>query len=250
MPSTTLNGHIALVTGAARGIGAAIAHRLAADGASVIVNYSTSAKPAEETVDAIKKAGGKAIAIQANVSDEASVSKLFDAAEKAFGPVTTLVNNAGVYGECIVERDNTANFEKIFHANVLGPLLTTAEFARRFKAKSGRIVNISSGAARAALIGGGVYCASKAAVEGLTRVHALELGPKGITVNAIAPGVTETEMLKNGLPEEVKEHMIGNTTLGRLGQPSDIADAVAFICSDDARWVTGQYLDVSGGLRV
>lgn len=250
MADKRLNGHVALVTGAARGIGAAIAHRLASDGASVIVNYSTSAKPAEETVAAIMKAGGKAIAIQANVSDEAAVAKLFDAAEKAFSSVTTLVNNAGVYEERVVEKEDTAHFDKIFHANVLGPLLTTAEFARRFKGKAGRVVNISSGGARSALNGGGVYCASKAAVEGLTRVHALELGPKGITVNSIAPGVTETEMMKHGLPEEVKKHMIGNTILGRLGQPADIADAVAFVCSDDARWVTGQFLDVSGGLRV
>lgn len=250
MAEKRLDQRVAIVTGAARGIGAAIARRLAADGASVIVNYSTSAKAAEDTVDAIRQKGGKALAIAANVSDAAAVTKLFDATEKAFGPVTALINNAGVYEERMLEDEDTAHFEKLFHANVLGPLLTTAEFARRFKGKAGRVVNISSGGARSALKGGGVYCATKAALEGLTRVHALELGSRGITVNAIAPGVTETEMLKHGLPEEIKKHMIGNTILGRLGQPDDIADAVAFVCSDDARWITGQFLDVSGGLRV
>jgi 3-oxoacyl-[acyl-carrier protein] reductase len=245
-----LDGQVAIVTGAARGIGSAIATRLAADGARVVINYSTSAKPAEQTVEAITKAGGKAVAIQADVSDAGAIGKLFDAAEKAFGPVTILVNNAGVYEERLLEKADQAHFDKLFHANVLGPLLATAEFARRFKGKAGRVVNISSGGARGALPGAGVYCASKAAVEGLTRVHALELGSKGITVNSVAPGVTETEMLKQGLPEEIKKHMIGNTILGRLGQPDDIADVVAFFCSHDARWITGQFIDASGGLRV
>ena len=244
-----LAGQTALVTGAARGIGAAIAKRLAADGAAVVVNYSTSAKPAEETVAAIAAAGGKAVAVQADVSDPSAVAKLFDAAEKAFGPVTVLVNNAGVYDLKMVEQADKAHFEKIFHTNVLSVVLATAEFARRFKGKSGRVVNISSGAARGAMPGAAVYAASKAAMEGLTRGHSLELGPKGVTVNAVAPGVTETEMLKAGMPEEAKRHMIGNTALGRLGQPDDIAGAVAFLCGDDGRWVTGQFLDANGGLR-
>lgn len=250
MPRPALHGSTALVTGAARGIGSAIAKRLAADGLSVVVNYASSAKPAEETVAAITKAGGKAVAIQADVSDAAGVAKLFDAAEKAFGPAAVLVNNAGVYDTRPLEQCDRQHYERVFTANVLGTLLTTAEFARRFKGEAGRVVNISSGAARGALPGGGVYCASKAAVEALVRVHALELGARHITVNAVAPGTTETEMLKAGLPEDVKKFMISSTTLGRLGTPEDIADVVAFVCSDNARWITGQYIDASGGLRV
>ena len=244
-----LNGQVAIVTGAARGIGSAIAMRLAAEGARVVVNYSASAKLAQTTVVSINKAGGQAVAVQGDVTDPDAIAKLFDAAEKSFGTVTILVNNAGIYEERLVEREDKAHFDRLFHTNVLGPLLATAEFARRFKASAGRVVNISSVGARTALAGAGVYCASKAALEGLTRAHALELGPKGITVNSIAPGVTETEMLKNGMPEEVKKRMIGNTILGRLGQPADIADAVAFFCTEDARWITGQFLEVSGGLR-
>ncbi len=250
MPSSKLANQVAIVTGSARGIGSAIAHRLAADGAKVVVSYASSAGPAQETVASITKAGGVAIASQGDLSDPGAVKSLFDNAEKAFGPVTILVNNAGVYETKPVDGADKAHFEKVFHANVLSVVLTVAEFARRFKGKSGRVVNISSGGARSSLPGGSVYCASKAAVEGLTRGQALELGSKGITVNAIAPGTTETEMLKAGLPEDVKKHMISMTTLGRLGKPEDIADAVAFVCSDDARWITGTYIDVSGGLRI
>ena len=245
-----LDGRVAIVTGAARGIGAAIAKRLAADGARVVVDYSTSAKPAEETVAAIAGAGGQAVAVQGDVSDPAAVTGLFDAAERRFGPVAILVNNAGVYENRPVERADAAHFEKVFRANVLGTLLATAEFARRFRGGPGRVVNISSGAARSALPGGAVYCASKAAVEGLTRGHAVDLGARGITVNAVAPGTTDTEMFRAGLPEEMKERMIASTALGRLGTPEDIADVVAFVCSDDARWITGQFLDANGGLRI
>jgi 3-oxoacyl-[acyl-carrier protein] reductase len=245
-----LDGNVAIVTGAARGIGAATARRLAADGASVVVNYSTSAKPAEETVSAITKAGGRAIAVQGDVSDPAAVTGLFDAAEKHFGPVEILVNNAGVYEPRPVEQADVAHFDKVFRTNVLGTLLATAEFARRVGKTGGRVVNISSGAARGALPGGAVYCASKAAMEGLTRGHAVDLGAKGVTVNAVAPGTTDTEMLRAGLPEGVKKQMIANTTLGRLGTPEDIADVVAYFCSDDARWITGQFLDTNGGLHI
>jgi 3-oxoacyl-[acyl-carrier protein] reductase len=246
---TALNSQVAIVTGAARGIGSAIAIRLAADGARVVVNYSTSAESAEKTVESIKESGGNAVAVQADVSDAGAVAKLFDAAHQSFGTVTILVNNAGIYQERLVEKEDKTHFDQLFHANVLGPLLATAEFARRFQGTAGRVVNISSVGARSAVVGAAVYCATKAAMEGLTRGHALELGPKGITVNSIAPGVTETEMLKNGMSEEIKKRMIDNTILGRLGQPADIADAVAFFCTDDARWITGQFLEVSGGLR-
>jgi len=244
-----LNGKVAVVTGAARGIGAAIARKLAAEGVKVVLNYSTSAGPAEETVAAIREAGGHAVAEQGDVSDPAVVARIFDAAEKEFGPVEILVNNAGAYEIRPVEQADVAHFDKIFRTNVLGSLLATAEFARRIGKNGGRVVNISSGGARSALPGGSVYCASKAAVEGLTRGHAVDLGAKGITVNAVAPGTTDTEMLRSGLPEGVKEQMIANTTLGRLGTPEDIADVVAFVCSDDARWITGQFIDANGGLH-
>ena len=216
----------------------------------MLVNYSTSARPAEETVEAIQALGGHAVAAQGDVSDPAAVARLFDEAEAKLGPVVLLVNNAGVYDMRPLDQEDRAHFEKIFHANVLGTLLTTAEFARRFRGEGGRVVNVSSGGARGALPGGAVYCASKAAVEGLTRGHAVDLGPKGVTVNAVAPGTTDTEMLREGLPDEVKKQMIASTTLGRLGTPEDIADVIAFLCTDDARWITGQFLDANGGLRV
>ncbi|MBY0261303.1 MAG: glucose 1-dehydrogenase [Phycisphaerales bacterium] len=250
MPHTSLANQTAIVTGSARGIGAAIATRLAADGAKVVVNFSTSAKPAGDTVSAITKAGGKAVAVQADISDAAGVTKLFDAAEKAFGPVSILVNNAAAYEMRPLEKCDHDHFEKTMHTNVLGTLLVTAEFSRRFKADAGRVVNISSGAARAAIPECGVYCASKAAVEALARVHALELAKRHITVNCVAPGTTETEMLKGGLNDDMRKFMIDHTTLGRLGQPDDIADVVAFLCSNDARWITGQFIDASGGLRI
>lgn len=249
MVQTRLTGKVAVVTGAARGIGAATAKRLAADGAKVVVNYGTSAKAAEKTVAEITAAGGKAIMFQGDASDPAAVAKLFDAAEQTFGPVSILVNNAGVHELRLVENADTTHFEKVFRANVLTTLLATAEFARRIGTNGGRVVNISSGGARAAVPGAGVYCASKAAVEGLTRAHALELGAKHVTVNAVAPGATATDMLQL-LPEDVKKQMIASTTLGRLGTPEDIADVVAFLCSDDARWITGQFLDTNGGMRV
>lgn len=249
MAEKRLAGRVALVTGASRGIGAAIARRLAADGAKVVVNYSKSAGPAEEVVRQIRQAGGEATAVRADVSDPAQVKPLFDAARKAYGKVDILVNNAGVYASWPVEQADPARYDELFNLNVRGPLLATAEFARRVGPDGGRVINISSGAARGAIPGAAAYSATKAALEALTRGHAAELGPKKVTVNAVAPGTTDTEMLRAGLPEEVRQHMIRNTALGRLGTPEDIADVVAFLASDDARWVTGQFLDANGGLR-
>ena len=244
-----LDGRVAIVTGAARGIGAAIAKRLAADGARVVVDYSTSAKPAEETVAAIAGAGGQAVAVQGDVSDPAAVTGLFDAAERRFGPVAILVNNAGVYENRPVERADAAHFEKVFRATCWGRSSPRPSSPAGSGAAPGAW-STSPPARPAALPGGAVYCASKAAVEGLTRGHAVDLGARGITVNAVAPGTTDTEMFRAGLPEEMKERMIASTALGRLGTPEDIADVVAFVCSDDARWITGQFLDANGGLRI
>lgn len=247
MMDQRLRGHVALVTGAARGIGAAIAHRLAADQASVIVNYSTSAKPAEETVAAINSAGGKAIAIQADVRDPAAVTRMFDSAAKAFGPVTILVNNAGVADMRPLEGFDAAHFEKLFNTNVKAMLLCSQAAARQFGERGGVIVNISSNATRLSLPGAAVYTATKAAVDAITRVLAAELGPRGIRVNAVCPGFTETDLNKD-YDALVKEQILKQTPLGRFGKPEDIADVVAFLCSDDAHWVTKEIVGATGGL--
>jgi 3-oxoacyl-[acyl-carrier protein] reductase len=247
--SKKLEGQVAVVTGASRGIGAAIARRLAADGAKVVVNYSKSAGPAEEVVRQIRHAGGEATAVRADLSDPAQVQPLFDAARETYGRVDILVNNAGVSVTWPVEEASPARYEELFNLNVRGPLLTTAAFARQVGPEGGRVINISSGAARAMIPGFAAYSATKAALEAMTRGHAAELGPKKVTVNAVAPGVTDTEMSRAVLPPEVKQHMIHNTALGRLGTPEDIADVVAFLASDDARWITGQFIDANGGLR-
>jgi 3-oxoacyl-[acyl-carrier protein] reductase len=250
MASARLQGKVALVTGASRGIGAAIAQRLAADGARVVVNYARSAGPAEEVVGRIRKAGGEASAVKADLTDPAQVKPLFDAARKAYGRVDILVNNAGVFDLRPVEQLDAGHYAAIFDLNVRGPLLATAEFARQAGPDGGRVINLSSGVVRAVMPTSSVYTASKAAIEALTRIHAAELGPKKITVNAVAPGTTDTEMLRNGLPDEMRKQMIQNTALGRLGTPEDIADVVAFLASDDGRWVTGHTIDANGGLRL
>jgi 3-oxoacyl-[acyl-carrier protein] reductase len=241
---------VVIVTGAARGIGAATAKRLAQDGWCVVVNYARSPSAAEQTMTEIEAAGGEAMAVQADVGNAADVSRLFEAAERKFGAVSGLVNNAGVNELRMLEQIDAALLDKLFHTNVLGTVLTTAEFARRFQGTSGRVVNISSGAARASVPGGSVYGASKAAVEALTRGHALELGPRGVTVNAVAPGATDTELFRAHLPEETKARLVAITILGRLGQPDDIASVIAFLCSQEGGWMTGQVLDANGGRRM
>lgn len=246
----SLHNKTAIITGAARGIGAATAKQLAADGANVVINYATSEAAARETVAAIEAAGGRAIAAPGDVGRADDITRLFDAAEAAFGPATILVNNAAIYELRNLEQTDEEHFTKLFHANVLGTLLATAEFARRFKGERGRVVNVSSGAARAGIPGASVYAASKGALEALTRVHAAELGPRGVTVNAVAPGATETEMFKQGLPQEAKDRLINATILGRLGQPEDIASVVAFLCSDASGWITGQFIDANGGRKL
>jgi 3-oxoacyl-[acyl-carrier protein] reductase len=243
-----LSGKIAVVTGASRGIGAAIALRLAADGAAVAVNYGKSAQAAEEIVAQIKSKGGTAAAIQADVSDNAQVKKLFETVQKHHGHVDIVVNNAGVWANAPVEQLNADHFYQVFNLNVLGPIQVTAAAVNYFPKTGGKIINITSVAARAALPAGSVYSASKAALDALTLNWAAELGPRNITVNSVSPGVTETEMVAQA-PKEFKDGLKAKTPLGRLGQPQDIADVVAFIASDDARWITGQIIDVSGGLR-
>ncbi len=245
-----LAGKVAVVTGASGGIGAAIAKRLAAAGASTVVNFNGSPEGADKVVAAIKGAGGAAAAVRADVSDPGQVAALFGAAEAAFGRVTLLVNNAAVRGDPAAATDiKLAQYQQVFTVNVQGPVLCIGEFARRAGSGGGRIVNITSGQARTPMPGAGLYAGSKGAMEAITRAFAADLGPHGITVNAVAPGATATETFMAAVPEEKKRQTIEDTALGRLGTPEDIADVVAFLLSDDAHWMTGQVLDANGGLR-
>lgn len=244
-----LEGRVAVVTGGSRGIGAAIARRLAADGAKVVVNYNRNVQEAARVVDQIVVAGGKAVAVQADVADLAQIRHLFSVTMETYGRLDILVNNAGVAAFRPLDAIDAAHFEHLFTVNVRGVLFATQEAARCFGESGGRIVNISSGSAQAAPPGASVYSASKAAVETMTRSHAAELGPRNITVNAIAPGLIRTDMLAEVIPAERQRILIENTPLRRLGAPEEIADVVAFLASDDARFITGQLLGVSGGLR-
>ena len=251
MPQGRLSGKVALVTGASRGIGAVTAARLARDGARVVVNYNRNKEEADAVVQKIRSAGGEATAAKGDVTDPKQVKPLFDAVFAAYGRLDILVNNAGTFDmKPLAEIDGTeGQFEKMFNLNTRATLLASAEAARRFGPDGGRIINMSSVAARSPTPGASVYAASKAAVEALTRCHAHELGPKKVTVNAVAPATTGTEAVKAGVPEEVKRQIVRNTALGRMGTPEDIADVIAFLASDDARWVTGCVVDVNGGFK-
>jgi 3-oxoacyl-[acyl-carrier protein] reductase len=247
MSRKTLEGKVAVVTGGARGIGAAIAERLAADGAAVVVNYARSAKEAEAVAERVRQAGGKATAVRADLSDPAQARGLVEAAFKEHGRLDILVNNAGRADFMPLEAVDGAHVKAQFDLNVNGPLFATQAAAARFT-DGGRVINVSSVVARSSFAGASVYSATKAALNALTRVWAAELGPKGVTVNAVAPGPVETEMLKAALDETTKRGMIARTPLGRLGAPADIADAVAFLASPDARWITGQVVETAGGI--
>jgi 3-oxoacyl-[acyl-carrier protein] reductase len=244
-----LAGKVALVTGASRGIGAAIAKRLAAEGASVVVNYSRSADAADAVVREIEAAGGQAMAAQADVADPAAVRRLFATTLERWGRLDILVNNAGVAEFRPLAAITEAHYARQFDVNVRGVLFATQEAARVMGEAGGRIVNITSGAAKAAPPNTSVYSATKAAVETMTRSHAAELGPRRITVNAVAPGLTVTDMLTQNIPAEAQQAMVKSTALGRLGTPEDIAAVVAFLVSDDGSWVTGQIIGANGGLR-
>ena len=243
-----LVGKVAIITGGSRGIGAAIAKRLAKDGAIVIVNYSRKADAGAQVVAEIEAAGGEAEAIQANIAHSDQALRLVSETLEGYGRLDILVNNAGVAEFLPLENITEAHYSHQFDVNVRGLLFLTQAVAQHL-GTGGRIINITSGAAQTAPPGTSVYSATKAAVEALTKSHAAELGPRGITVNAIAPGLTSTEMLDAVIPEFVQQAMVANTPLRRLGTPEDIADAVAFLASEDARWITGQILGVSGGLR-
>ena len=245
--SNPLQGKVALVTGASRGIGAAIARRLAQDGAKVAVNYSSSKQAAEAVVRDIKEAGGEAVLAPGDVSAKDGPAKIAAAAREAFGRIDILVNNAGVLDVAALADATPERVEKVFAVNVFG-LMEMIRVAAPHLSEGGRVINTSSIGARAAVPGASAYSASKAAVEALTRCLAAELGPRGITVNAVAPGATDTDMLIRD--PKFLEQALSKTPLGRIGQPADVAATVALLASADAGWVTGQVIDASGGLHL
>jgi 3-oxoacyl-[acyl-carrier protein] reductase len=241
------NDKVALVTGAARGIGAAIASRLGADGFAVLVNFAGSAAAAQAMVGAIESAGGRAVAAQADVSDPAAVAGLFEVAEAAFGGVDVLVNNAGVMQLAPIAESDDALFERQVAINLRGTFNTLREAARRLRA-GGRIINLSSSVVGLYQPTYAVYAATKAAVEALTHVLAKELRGRNISVNAIAPGPTATELFLDGKSEALVKHIAKLAPLERLGQPEDIAAAVAFLAGPDGAWINGQVLRANGGI--
>lgn len=244
-----LDGKVAVVTGASKGIGAAIATHLADEGAAVVVNYSSSKEGAERVVAEIAGKGGKAIAVQANLANEADMRRLFAEAGKAFGRLDILVNNAGVYEFAPLEDVTAAQFHRMFDVNVLGLILASREAVRYFGPGGGSIINISSVAATATPPLASVYSATKAAVDAVTRSLAKELGPRNIRVNAINPGMVETEGWHAAGIEGSDFHrqVEAQTPLVRIGQPHDIAPAAVFLASNDAGWITGETLHIAGG---
>lgn len=243
-----LTGKCAVVTGASRGIGRAIALQLASQGARVVVNYSGSADKAQQVVEEIKAIGGEAIAVQANVADGESVQQLMQTALQAYGSIDILVNNAGITRDNLLIRMKDDEWDDVLNTNLKGVFLCTKTVARQMmKQRAGRIINISSIVGVVGNPGQANYVAAKAGVIGLTKTTAQELASRNILVNAIAPGFITTEMT-DSLPEELKQAMLKQIPLAKLGQPEDIAKAVAFFASDGANYITGQTLQVDGGM--
>ncbi len=249
--SNKLNGKVAVVTGASKGIGAAIAKQLATEGAKVVVNYSSSKKDADKVVDEIAKDGAKAIAVQANLSKQADIERLFADTKKAFGRLDVLVNNAGIYEFSPLENVTEEHFHKHFNLNVLGLILASQAAVRLFDAAGGNIVNISSIASIKGFPDGAIYSGTKGAVDAITRSLAAELGPRKIRVNAVRPGMVETEGTHSaGIAEsDMRKQVEAQTPLGRIGQPQDIASTVVFLASSDSSWITGETFVISGGYR-
>ena len=241
-----LEGKVALITGASRGIGRAIAVRLGRDGAAVVVNYSGSQEAAHETVAAIEKGGGRAIAVQADVGKVADLERLFDETFQHFGRLDILVNNAGIMFNKLLAEVTEEEFDRIFAVNVKGTFFACKQAAKRM-ADGGRIISFSSSTTAMMLPTYGPYVATKGAVEQMSHVLAKELGPRGITVNVISPGPTDTELFGQGKTEQDKQRFAQMAALGRLGQPQDIADVVALLVSDEARWISGQNIRANGG---
>jgi len=246
-----LKNKVAVVTGASKGIGAAIAKHFAAAGAKVVVNYASSKEGADKVVKEITDNGGTAIAVQADVSNEADVTRLFEETRKAFGTLDVLVNNAVYQGYSPIELISAETFHNSFNVNVLGPILTIQAALKLFGDKGGNIINISSGASKMPLPGASLYSATKAALDAITISLSKELGAQNVRINSILPGATETEGATSAgvtAGSEYEKMFIANTPLGRRGQPADIAKAAVFLASDDAAWITGEQISVSGGM--
>lgn len=247
-----LTGKVAVVTGASKGIGAAIAKGLAKEGAKVVVNYASSKADGDKVVADIKAAGGEAIAVQADVSKQQDVDRLIGAAKDTYGKIDVLVNNAGVYEFAPLDQITEKSFRRMFDLNVLGVLLTTQAAVKHMNGDGGSVINISSVVALTPPPGGSVYSATKGALDVITRTFALELGSKGIRVNSLSPGLTETEgnRAAGNTEGDFLAMAIARTPLGRVGQPDDIADAAVFLASNDSRWITGEVIPVGGGIRI
>ena len=246
-----LNNKVAVVTGASKGIGAAIAKQLAAEGAAVVVNYASSKEGADRVVSEITSKGGKAIAVQGDMSKTSDIGRLFAETKKAFGKLDILVNNAGIYEFSPLDNVTDEHFHKQFDLNVLGLVLASKEAAKYFDGDGGSIINISSIASFLAPATGAIYSATKASVDAVTRSLAKELGPRNIRVNAISPGMIDTEGFRTaGLPEsDFRKEVESHTPLGRIGKPEDIAPAAVFFASADSSWISGETLVISGGYR-
>jgi 3-oxoacyl-[acyl-carrier protein] reductase len=244
---TNQSNTVAIVTGASGGIGAAVSERLARDGFTVVVNYAGKAQPAEDLVRQIEAAGGKAVAHQADIADPEAVRKMFEAARTAFGGVVVLVNNAGIMKLATIADSDDALFDSQIAVNLKGTFNTLREAARRLR-DGGRIVNVSSSVVGLLQPTYGVYAATKAAVEAMTSILTKELRGRNITVNAIAPGPTATKLFLDGKPQAVIDHLAKLAPLERLGQPEDIAAAIAFLVGPDGSWINGQTLRANGGI--
>ena len=251
MASKRLAGKVGIVTGASKGIGAGIAKHLAAEGASVVVNYASSKESAEQVVNEIIREGGKAIAVKGDVAKQKDVEHLFSETKKAFGRLDILVNNAGVYQFAPLEETNEEQFQRQFGVNVFGLIQATRESLKYFGPEGGSVINIGSTITSVTPPATVVYAATKGAVDTITHVLAKELGPRKIRVNSINPGMVETEGVHalGLMGSEFEQDAIADTPLGRIGQPDDIAPAVSFLASSDSGWVTGEILQVAGGLR-
>ena len=246
-----LKGKVAIVTGASKGIGAGIAKRMAEEGAAVVVNYASSKEGADRVVSEITKKGGKAIAVQGDVSKVVDVKRLFAEAKRAFGAPDVLVNNAGIFAFDPLEAVTEDEFHREFNTNVLGPILTIQEALKHFGPEGGSVINISSVVSTAAVPNSVVYSATKGAVDSIARVLGTELAARKIRVNTIAPGGVETEGSHSlgMIGSDFEKQIVADTPMGRLGQPEDIARVAVFLASDNARWLTGERIAASGGLR-
>jgi 3-oxoacyl-[acyl-carrier protein] reductase len=242
-----LNDKVVLVTGASRGIGAEVATRLATAGAKVIINYAGGKEAADETVNAITSKGGEAIALQADVSNAAEVAAMFDAAIAHFGKIDVVVNNAGIMITKLLKDTTDEDFTRQFDINVRGTFNTMREAATKL-ANDGSIINFSSTTTRVMMPTYGTYVASKAAVEQLTRVFSKEVGARGINVNSVSPGPTNTALFTKGKPQEVIDRLASLSAFNRIGEPEDIAKIVVFLASDDAKWISAQNIGINGAM--